>query len=160
MLAFIFIITLLTELKQLHFFCFPVVGFLLAGYILMSSSVSFVQEVDVQKLYQSITYFYTVIIKGQSYIWLKYIVMLLEPLNSHQEKTGAPYHIYRHVPSNSYVVLNFLCVCLLCVQQLLTSENCNVERRKQPLRVLWAQAFKEDCYLFKLVSGDKAYDNP
>lgn len=64
------------------------------------------------------------------------------------------------MPSNSYVILNFLCACLLCVQQLLTSENCNAERRKQPLRVLWPQAFKADCCLFKLVSGDKAYGSP
>lgn len=71
------------------------VEFLLYGYILMSSSVSFVQEVDVQKLDQSVTSSCTVSIKGQSCIWLKYIVVLLDPLNSHQEKTGAPYHIER-----------------------------------------------------------------
>lgn len=69
------------------------VGFLLPGYILMSSSVSFVQEVDVQKLDQPVTSSCTVTFKGQSYIWLECIVVLIDPLNSHQEKAGAPYHV-------------------------------------------------------------------
>lgn len=76
-----------------QFSLLPPTGFFTAGSDPMSSTVSFVQEVDVWKQDQSVTSFCAVIIIGEDYTWLKYIVVLLASRNSHQKKTEAPYHM-------------------------------------------------------------------
>lgn len=132
------------------FFSFCMI--LLPGYILMSSSVSFVQEIDVQKLDQSVTSSCTATIKGLSYIWLKYIVI--------KRRQELPI-TYKDKCAFKWTSCVYVCMSALCAVAVNIWELQCGEKKTAPKGSFGHKHLKMivTC-LFKPVGGNKAYGSP